>query len=74
MIMRIKEAAAIEFCNNERTHMSINMMTPSETAQYTGEIKKAWTSYRLIAIKSKLTAWNLRKMVYLYDGNCSVVP
>lgn len=41
MIMRIKEAAAIEFCNNERTHMSINMMTPSETAQYTGKIKKS---------------------------------
>lgn len=46
-------AAAIDFYNNERPHMSIDMMTPAEAANCTGEIKKHWTSYRIIAIKSK---------------------
>ena len=46
-------ADAVDFYNNERPHMSINMMTPAEAANCTGEIKKQWTSYRLIAIKSK---------------------
>lgn len=46
-------AAAVDFYNNERPHMSIDMMTPAEAAQCDGEIEKRWTSYRLIAIKSK---------------------
>jgi hypothetical protein len=33
--------------------MSIDMMIPSEVAHYSGEIKKRWTSYRLMAIKSR---------------------
>ena len=45
---------AIEFYNNERPHMSIDMMTPAEAANCRGEIGKKWKSYRLIAIKSKL--------------------
>lgn len=44
---------AIRFYNNERPHMSINMMTPAEAAGCTGEIDKKWKSYRLLAIKSK---------------------
>ena len=44
---------AVEFYNKERPNMSIDMMTPSEAAARTGEIKKRWTSYRLAAIKSK---------------------
>lgn len=45
--------SAVDFYNNERPHMSINMMTPAEAAHCTGEIQKKWKSYRLIAIKSK---------------------
>ena len=45
---------AVEFYNQERPHMSIDMMTPAEAAGCSGEIAKRWTSYRLIAIKSRL--------------------
>lgn len=55
-IDQVKEelVRAIEFYNNERPHMSIDMMTPAEAATHSGEINKKWKSYRLIAIKSKL--------------------
>lgn len=45
---------AIDFYNNERPHMSIDMMTPSEAAHCVGELVKRWPSYRLIVIKNKL--------------------
>lgn len=44
-------AEVISFYNHERPHMSIDMMTPAEAAQCTGEIKKRWYSYRVAAIK-----------------------
>ena len=44
-------AKAVDFYNNKRPHMSINMMTPAEAAQCSGELKKWWHSYRLAAIK-----------------------
>jgi transposase InsO family protein len=44
---------AVDFYNNERPHMSINMMTPLEASCRYGEISKRWTSYRLIAIKKQ---------------------
>ena len=44
---------AVDFYNNERPHMSIDMMTPIEAAGRSGEISKRWTSYRLIAIKNR---------------------
>jgi transposase InsO family protein len=47
-------AVAVDFYNNERPHMSIDMMTPNEAAGCSGEMIKKWTSYRLIAIKSRL--------------------
>jgi transposase InsO family protein len=52
-IKEVKAAVnvAVDFYNNERPHMSIDMMTPSEAARYSGEIKKRWISYRHIAIK-----------------------
>lgn len=55
-INEVKHAVknAVYFYNNERPHMSINMLTPAEAALNSGEIEKKWTSYRLIAIKSKL--------------------
>lgn len=47
---------AVDFYNNERPHMSINMMTPSNAALCTGEITKSWMSYREKAIKEKIKA------------------
>ena len=44
---------AVDFYNNERPHMSIDMMTPAEAALHEGEIAKRWRSYRTIAIKEK---------------------
>jgi transposase InsO family protein len=47
-------AVAVDFYNKERPHMSIDMMTPVEAAGCSGEIAKRWTSYRHIAVKSRL--------------------
>ncbi len=52
-------AAAVDFYNNERPHMSIDMMTPAEAAGHTGEIGKRWKSYRLIAIKRNPPAMDI---------------
>lgn len=38
--------AAIEFYNNERPHMSLDMMTPAQAAGENGTIRKRWVSYR----------------------------
>jgi transposase InsO family protein len=46
-------APAVTFYNEERLHMSIDMMTPKEAAACTGELKKHWTSYREMHIKEK---------------------
>lgn len=43
---------AIEFYNTQRPHMSIDLMTPVQVLERTGEIKKKWKSYRDRAIKS----------------------
>ena len=37
---------AVDFYNNERPHMSIDMMTPAQAATREGTIKKWWISYR----------------------------
>lgn len=52
-IAEVKAAVskAIEFYNNERPHMSNNMMPPAEAAKCNGELKKWWHSYRDEAIK-----------------------
>lgn len=39
-------AAAVDFYNNERPHMSLDWKTPSEAAMCTGELKKKWVSRR----------------------------
>ena len=41
-------ATAVWFYNEERPHMSIDMMTPREAALCVGEITKRWISYREI--------------------------
>ncbi len=45
---------AVDFYNNERPHMSVGMMTPSEASKSTGERDMKWTSYRERAIKRSL--------------------
>jgi putative transposase len=49
--VRAAMETAVEFYNNERPHMSIDMMTPAEAARRTGDIPKRWKSYRDIAIR-----------------------
>lgn len=39
-------AGAIEFYNNERPHLSLNMLTPAQAAMESGVMKKRWHSYR----------------------------
>ncbi len=46
-------ATAVAFYNEERPHMSIDMMTPKEASNCTGELKKHWTSYREMHIKAR---------------------
>lgn len=46
-------ARAVNFYNNERPHMSINMKTPAEAALCEGELTKQWVSYRENAIRAK---------------------
>lgn len=46
-------ALAVDFYNNRRPHMSVEMMTPAEAAESTGERDMKWTSYRHRAIKSR---------------------
>ena len=46
-------AVAVDFYNNRRPHMSIGMMTPAEASALNGERDMKWTSYRLMAIKSR---------------------
>lgn len=47
-IEQVKKALekAVDFYNNRRPHMSLDMMTPAKAAMQKGEIKKCWTSYR----------------------------
>ena len=54
-IEEVKKAlkVAIDFYNNERPHMSLDWMTPSEAALCTGELERKWKSYREEAIKAK---------------------
>ena len=44
--------AAVDFYNNQRPHMSLDMMTPAQAAKCHGEIDKRWHSYREAAIKN----------------------
>lgn len=39
-------ARAVDFYNNERPHMSLNYMTPSQAARQSGQLAKKWISYR----------------------------
>ena len=50
---------AVDFYNNERPHMSINMMTPAQAAFCEGSIEKMWFSYREKAIREKLAALDI---------------
>ena len=50
---------AVDFYNNERPHMSINMMTPAQAAFCEGAIEKMWFSYREKAIREKQSALDI---------------
>ena len=60
-IKEVKAAVrlAVNFYNNERPHMSINMIIPAEASKCEGELKKLWTSWRAIAIKSRQDALDI---------------
>lgn len=45
-------AKGIEFYNNERPHMSNDMMTPAQASGCTGRLRKRWRSYRDEAINA----------------------
>lgn len=47
-------SAAVDFYNNCRPHMSIDMLTPAEASHCTGPISKRWTSYREQAILNQV--------------------
>lgn len=53
--VRSAVAKAVDFYNNERPHMSLNMLTPREASLLTGEIPKRWRSRREEHIKSNQT-------------------
>ncbi len=46
----------IKFYNEERPHMSLDMMTPREAATMTGDIKKRWHSFREAHIRANVQA------------------
>lgn len=48
--VRTAVAAAVDFYNRRRPHMSIDMMTPAEARGCSGPIRKRWRSYREEAI------------------------
>lgn len=47
-ILEVRKAVAIavDFYNNERPHMSLDMLTPAQAREMEGPIKKRWISYR----------------------------
>ena len=48
--VRAAVSKAVDFYNNRRPHMSINMMRPVEARMCNGQIEKRWRSYREEAI------------------------
>ena len=42
---RLAVTEAISLYNNERPHMSIDMLTPAEAHSRTGELKRRWKNY-----------------------------
>lgn len=57
--VRAAVGRAVDFYNNERPHMSIDMKTPAEAALCVGEIPKCWISYRENAIRANQTALDI---------------
>ncbi len=51
-------ALRLQFYNEQRPHMSIDMMTPREAAACSGEIRKHWVSYREKYIREEDNAAN----------------
>ena len=51
-------APAVKFYNEERPHMSLGMITPSEAAKKVGELPKKWKSYREEHIRKEQVSKN----------------
>ena len=63
---------AVDFYNNERPHMSIDMKTPAEASLCEGEITKRWVSYRENAIRANQAALDIpENTLPLYVGQGS---
>lgn len=54
--VRMAMAPAVKFYNEERPHMSLGMITPSEAAKREGELPKKWRSFREEHIKKALAS------------------
>lgn len=65
---------AVAFYNNERPHMSIDMLTPVEAALCTGEIPKRWKSHREAAIKKKIEENDITKKSIPLQSNNEQIP
>ena len=65
-------AVAVDFYNNRRPHMSIGMAVPADMAYSTGDRDMRWTSYRLMAIKSRDSSDITEKCLPL--DSCLVSP
>ena len=57
-ISEVREAMAhaVKFYNEERPHMSLGMITPSEASKMTGELTKKWKSFREEHIKEAMVS------------------
>ena len=64
-------AAAVNFYNTRRPHMSIDMMTPIQAARLSGEVEKKWYSYREEAMKNKLDIPENSLPLQSYQGHPS---
>lgn len=65
--------SAVRFYNEERPHMSVDMMTPKEAALCVGELTKRWKSYREIYIKENINTCTIPKKGLLLQA-CSGFP
>lgn len=56
---------AVTFYNNERPHMSIDMMTPAQAVCCEGKINKRWVSYREKVIYQKQTIGEIPENTFI---------
>ncbi len=57
-------SVAVDFYNNQRPHMSIGMLVPSEAINLCGDRNMKWKSYRLEAIKRNQQLKSLKTVYF----------